>query len=323
VEDEMNKVLVTGGAGFIGSHLVEALLEKRCQITVIDDLSSGHLENLDHIKDQITFIKGDIRDVELIERAARGCDTVFHLAAIVSVPKTVLNPLESAGVNDVGTLLVFETARKMGVRRVIISSSCAVYGDDPQLPKKEIMMPRPLSPYAVHKLAGEHYASIYHKLYGLETVALRYFNVYGPRQDPSSPYSGVISIFMSKAIANSPPTIYGDGAQYRDFIFVADVVQANLLAAVSTKAPGRVFNIGSGDFVRVNQLWDKICALSGSGTEPRYETSRPGDIVESVADIDTAGGVLEFGPAYSFDRGLKATYEWYLEQQVNENKTEY
>lgn len=316
----MNKVLVTGGAGFIGSHLVEALLEKGCQIAVIDDLSSGHLENLVHIKDQITFIKGDIRDAELIERAASGCDTIFHLAAIVSVPKTVLNPLESAGVNDVGTLLVFETARKMGVRRVIISSSCAVYGDDPQLPKKETMMPRPLSPYAVHKLAGEHYASIYHKLHGIETVALRYFNVYGPRQDPSSPYSGVISIFMSKAIANSPPTIYGDGAQYRDFIFVADVVQANLLAAVSTKAPGRVFNIGSGGFVHVNQLWDKICVLSGSGIEPRYEASRPGDIVESVADIDAARDALEFKPAYSFDQGLKATYKWTLEQQAMKSK---
>ncbi len=311
----MNKVLVTGGAGFIGSHLVEALLEKGCQVAVIDDLSSGHLANLDHIKDQITFIKGDIRDTDLIDKAASGCDTVFHLAAIVSVPKTVRNPLESAGVNDVGTLLVFEAARKMGVRRVIISSSCAVYGDDPQLPKKELMMPKPLSPYAVHKLAGEHYASIYHKLHGLETVALRYFNVYGPRQDPSSPYSGVISIFMSKAIANSPPTIYGDGAQYRDFIFVADVVQANLQAAVSTKAPGQVFNIGSGGFVRINQLWDKICAISGSDIEPRYEATRPGDIVESVADIDTAGDVLEFGPAYSFDQGLKATYEWYLKQQ--------
>ncbi len=311
----MNKVLVTGGAGFIGSHLVKTLLEKGYQLAVIDDLSSGHLANLEHVKNQITFIKGDIRDAELIERAVIGCDTVFHLAAMVSVPKTVRNPLESAGVNDVGTLLVLEAARKMGVRRVIISSSCAVYGDDPQLPKKEIMMPRPLSPYAVHKLTGEHYASIYHKLHGLETVALRYFNVYGPRQDPSSPYSGVISIFMSKAIANLSPTIYGDGAQYRDFIFVADVVQANLLAAMSTKAPGQVFNIGSGGFVRINQLWDKICAISGSDIEPRYETSRPGDIVESVADIDAARDVLEFGPAYSFDRGLKATYEWYLEQQ--------
>lgn len=307
----MEKVLVTGGAGFIGSHLVEALLEKGCRLNVLDNLSGGSLSNLDHIKDQINFIQGDIRDPEISAEAAQGCDTVFHLAAMVSVPQSVQNPHESATVNDLGTLTVLEAARRQKVSRFIFSSSCAVYGDDPLLPKKESMLPKPLSPYAIHKLTAEHYTATWAKLHGLKTISLRYFNVFGPRQDPTSPYSGVISIFMTKANKAEMPVIFGDGKQYRDFIYVKDVVAANLLAVKVKDAGGEIFNIGTGRFVRINTLWEKICAVAGIRLAARHAAPRPGDIVESVADIARAGAMLGFEPEFSFEKGLAATYEWY------------
>ncbi|MBL7179841.1 MAG: SDR family oxidoreductase [Pseudomonadota bacterium] len=313
MEIKFKRALVTGGAGFIGSHLVDALLEEGCRVTVIDDLSTGRISNLEHAKEQITFYQADIRDQELLDTCARDCDIIFHLAAMVSVPQTVENPIDSAMVNDLGTLFVLDAARKNTVKRLVLSSSCAVYGDDPQLPKHETMKPKPQSPYAVQKLTGELNARLYHELYGLEAVCLRYFNVYGPRQDPSSAYSGVISIFLTRAASQAPPVIYGDGNQYRDFVFVKDVVKANLLAASADGTAGKVFNIGTGAFVRINRLWEMICDLSGLSIEPKYEPSRPGDIRESVANIDLAKSVLGFDPEYDFSKGLKITFDWYKE----------
>jgi UDP-glucose 4-epimerase len=275
-------VLVTGGAGFIGSHLVDTLVSAGCKVAVLE-----------------------------ISTAAEGCEVIFHLAAIVSVPRTIEDPLDSAAVNDTGTLLVLDAAREKKARRVIFSSSCAVYGDDRRLPKQEDMNPKPQSPYAVQKLAAEYYARVYHELYGLEAVALRYFNVYGPKQDPSSPYSGVISIFMAKALHNEPAVIYGDGNQSRDFIYVQDVVRANLLAATAKGVGGQVMNIGTGRSVVIKQLWKTICALSGQNLEPEYAPKRPGDIIESVAGIGSAKALLGFEPEISFEKGLESTFEWY------------
>jgi nucleoside-diphosphate-sugar epimerase len=221
------------------------------------------------------------------------------------------NPVDSAMVNQMGSIFVLEAARKNNVKRVVLASSCAVYGDDPALPKRENMTPKPQSPYAVQKLFAEFYARLYCDLYGLETVSLRYFNVYGPRQDPSSPYSGVISIFMTRASSKQPPVIFGDGNQYRDFIFVRDVVKANLIAGNEDGVVGKTLNIGTGRFIRINRLWEMIRHLSGFDLEPEYEPSRPGDILESVADIDYARKVLGFEPDYSFEKGLERTYEWY------------
>jgi len=312
------KVLVTGGAGFIGSHLVDALVLAKCDVTVLDNLSTGHFVNLKHIENRITFYEGDIRDKEVLIKTSKDCDIIFHQAAVVSVPETVDNPLDSAMVNDMGTLYVFEAARKNSVKRVVLASSCAIYGDDLNLPKRENMNPKPQSPYAVQKLIGEFYARLYFELYGLETVCLRYFNVYGPRQDPSSPYSGVISIFMTKASDKNTPVIYGDGNQYRDFIFVMDVVKANLLAANESKAKGKIFNIGTGRHISVNELWEKISQLAGNSAKPKYEPVRAGDVRESVANIDQAKKILGFEPEYSFEKGLKKTFEYYLTK--NERK---
>ncbi|MBW2392508.1 MAG: NAD-dependent epimerase/dehydratase family protein, partial [Deltaproteobacteria bacterium] len=227
----MQKCLVTGGAGFIGSNLAERLIGDGVQVRVLDNLTTGFLENLKPFLGDIDFKQGDVRDLDTLQEVMVGVEVVFHQAAVVSVPKSVEDPIETAMVNDLGTLHVLEAARRAGVRRVVFASSCAVYGDLPQLPKREDVETRPLSPYAASKLHGETYGYLYNDLYGLETVCLRYFNVYGPKQDPSSPYSGVISIFMDKAGRGELPTIYGDGEQYRDFVYVADVVQANLLAA--------------------------------------------------------------------------------------------
>ena len=281
-------VLVTGGAGFIGSHLVDSLVSAGCKVAVLDNLSSGNYANLKHLEGKFAFYRDDIRNQRAISTAAEGCEVIFHLAAIVSVPQTIEDPVESDAVNDTGTLLVLDTARRKKARRVIFSGSCAVYGDDRRLPKQEDMNPKPQSPYAVQKLAGEYYARVYYELYGLEAVALRYFNVYGPRQDPLSPYSGVISIFMAKALHNEPAVIYGDGNQSRDFIYVQDVVRANLLAAAAKGVGGQVMNIGTGRSVVIKQLWKSICALSGQNLEPEYAPKRPGDIVKSVAGIGSA-----------------------------------
>ncbi len=308
---KFRNALVTGGAGFIGSHIVDALLKEGCRVSVIDDLSTGHPENLTHVKNRISFYQGDIQDRQLLKASAKGCDVIFHQAAVVSVPKTIDQPVASALINDIGTLCVLETARKGGIKKVVLASSCAVYGDDPALPKNEDMPLKPLSPYAVQKLTGELYAGLYNRLYGMKTVCLRYFNVFGPRQDPSSPYSGVISIFMGKALSKEAPVIYGDGNQYRDFVFVKDIVNANLLAAESDKNHMSVYNVGTGNFISINQLWEKICRVAGVEIQPTYVPIRPGDILKSVADIEKATANLGFKPTYSFESGLEKTFNWY------------
>ncbi len=306
-----NKALVTGGAGFIGSHLVDALVDAGWRVTVVDNLSTGRLENLSRSLDRIEFVEGDIRDLALLSRLADGCRSVFHQAAVVSVPLTVEDPVGSAHVNEIGTLQVLEACRRCRVAAVVLASSCAVYGDDPQLPKTERMRPRPLSPYAVQKRCGEHYARVFFDLYGLKTACLRYFNVYGPRQDPSSPYSGVISIFMDRAVTKRRPVIYGDGSQFRDFVYVADVVRANLLAAGSEQAAGEVYNIGTGRRMPIGELWKRIGAIAGFPDPAEHAAQRPGDIRESLADIGKAAAGLGFSPSVSFDDGLAATYRWF------------
>ncbi len=315
MEIKDQNVLVTGGAGFIGSHLTDALVKRNCAVTVLDNLSTGNQANLRHLGDSIRFVRGDIRDPELVDELVAGCALIFHQAAVVSVPQTVEDPMESARVNEIGTLNLLEAARKHQVKRMVMASSCAVYGDDPQMPKHEGMIPKPLSPYAVQKRTSELYAAIYPNLYSLETVCLRYFNVFGPRQDPSSPYSGVISIFMTQAAQRQAPLIHGDGNQTRDFIFVQDVVRANLLAAQSRQAVGRALNIGTGRFVRINDLWKMIAMMSDLELKPQYGPARAGDIRESFADIAQAKSLLGFTPEYSFEKGLQATLDWYRESR--------
>ncbi len=307
-------VLVTGGAGFIGSHLVDALVGEGHRVIVFDDLSSGKLSNLDRAKARIQFIKGDIRDYRLLTEALGGCQFVFHMAAMVSVVQTIEDPLLSSRINETGTLNVLEACRKNGVKRVVFSSSSAVYGNASGLANHEKMTPEPMSPYAVQKLTGENYAGVYHQLYGLETVCLRYFNVFGPRQDPSSPYSGVISIFMNKAAAENKPVIYGDGEQTRDFVFVKDVVDANMLAAKTKSAAGQVINIGTGRKTTINRLWQLICKIDHSHIRPEYDAPRKGEIRESVASIEKAGKILNFSCKYSMEDALAETYNWYKNQ---------
>lgn len=302
---------MTGGAGFIGSHLVDELVANGCRVTVLDNLSTGHRHNIDHLGDRIDFVEGDIRDAGLLDRVVKGCEVVFHQAAVVSVTQSVQDPSHACEVNDLGTVRVLDASRRSGVRRVVMASSSAVYGDDPRLPKTEEMAPRPLSPYAVQKLTGEFYASVFKGLYGLETVCLRYFNVFGPRQDPSSPYSGVISIFMAKAAAGQAPTIDGDGGQSRDFVYVKDVVRANLLAATEAAAAGRIFNVGTGTSIRIRDLWKLIGELSKVKIDPVFGSPRAGDIRESVSDINEIGRSLGFTPQVELRQGLIDTLAWY------------
>ena len=307
----ISHALVTGGAGFIGSHLVDELVANGCRVTVLDNLSTGHRHNIDHLGDRIDFVEGDIRDTGLLNQVVKGCEVVFHQAAVVSVTQSVQDPSHSCEVNDLGTVRVLDASRRNGVRRVVMASSSAVYGDDPRLPKTEDMAPMPLSPYAVQKLTGEFYASVFGGLYGIETVCLRYFNVFGPRQDPSSPYSGVISIFMAKAAAGQAPSIYGDGGQSRDLVYVKDVVRANMLAATETAAAGRVFNVGTGAFIRIRDLWKLIGELSNVKIDPVFDPPRAGDIRESVSDIGRIGQSLGFSPQVELRQGLIDTLAWY------------
>ena len=314
---EFNKALVTGGAGFIGSHLVEALVSAGCRVAVLDNLSSGSLSNLEPVKDQIDFHENDIRQLEVLTDVTQGCDVIFHLAAVVAVQQTIQDPVESAMVNDIGTINVLEAGRRCGVRRFVLASSCAVYGDDPRLPKDETMPAVPASPYAVHKLAGEHQVRVYSELFGLKTASLRFFNVFGPRQNPSSPYSGVISIFMTRAVADQAPVIYGDGRQSRDFVYVKDVVKALMLAAGSNDAAAGPINIGTGSAVTINRLWDLIASLADRHATPVYVPARAGDILHSLACIERAEAILGYKPEFSLEEGLAATLEWYRGQKTD------
>ena len=318
---EIKKALVTGGAGFIGSHLVDALLSRGTRVTVLDNLSTGHRSNLGQALPKIDFIEGDIRDRVSVEAAANNCDVIFHQAAVVSVPQTVEDPVGSASVNTSGTLTILDVARTQGVARVVLASSCAVYGDDPAQPKYEDLSPQLKSPYALQKLIGEMHARLYYELYGLESICLRYFNVFGPRQDPSSPYSGVISIFMDRAIEKRAPVIYGDGEQSRDFVYVNDVVGANLLAAVAKSADGRAINVGTGHNITIIRLWELISKFSNVDLTPDYEMPRPGDIQVSLADIRRARRDLEFEPEYHFKKGLESTFDWYSKSSRKKNFT--
>jgi UDP-glucose 4-epimerase len=305
----MAKILVTGGAGFIGSHLVEALVKAKHDVAVFDNLSSGKQSNIASVKDKITFIKGDITDSSALKKAMQKQEYVFHLAANASVPYSVEHPLETHEVNATGTLNVLLAAKDAKVKRVIYSSSAAVYGDEPSLPKTENSPLRPQTPYASQKLSGEQYTIIFNKIYGMETVALRYFNVYGPRQDPKSPYSGVITKFVTALKNKQQPTIFGDGMQTRDFVYVSDVVQANLKAMTSAHAAGKVFNIATGVQVSIKEMLAHLNEILGTKIQPKFAPRQAGDILHSVADITEAKKVLHFHPEVPFHEGLDQTVE--------------
>lgn len=302
------KVLVTGGAGFVGSHIAERLINDGHSVIVYDDFSTGKRENLPASK-LLSIVEGDIRDFDFLLRHMKSVDYVFHEAAIASVPKTVGDPLGSSTVNYMGTLNVLESAKRSGVKRVVFASSAAVYGDEPTLPKVETMLPVTLSPYSVDKLASEYACKMYGALYGLETVCLRYFNVYGPRQDPSSPYSGVISIFIDKLQCGDAPTIYGDGEQTRDFVNIADVVNANMSAMIKGRASGHVLNVATGEQRTLNEVLSELYGIYGKPFEALYESPRSGDIRESYANISTAELVLNWAPKVDFRQGLKELVE--------------
>lgn len=299
--------LVTGGAGFIGSHLVRALLERGDEVRVLDNFSTGRRENIAEVLRDIDLIEGDIRDLAACAEACNDADTVFHLAALGSVPRSVDDPLTTNAVNAVGALNMLVGARDAGVRRFVFSSSSSVYGDTPVLPKHEGMRPMPRSPYAVSKLAGEEYCRAFHLSYGMETVVLRYFNVFGPRQDPNSQYAAAIPRFVTALLEGRRPVIYGDGEQSRDFTYVANVVNANLLASQSTEAPGEILNIACFDRITVNHLVESIAALLGKTAAPEHLPPRVGDIKHSLASIDAAERVLGYRPAVLFAEGLATT----------------
>jgi UDP-glucose 4-epimerase len=302
-------VVVTGGAGFIGSHLVERLLAMGCGVTVIDNLSSGKKEHIDMFGGNVRFILGDVNDINQMMDAAQNARYIFHLAAIPSVPQSIADPVGSNHTNINGTLSVLTAARKMGVQRVIFSSSSAVYGDAVSLPITEDAHPSPLSPYAIQKLAGEHYMRVFARSYGMETVSLRYFNVFGPRQDPRSSYAGVIPLFVSALSDARKPTIYGDGLATRDFISVHDVVEANVLAALHGSGIGDVYNIGSGVQTSVMELFQVIADVMESNIKPVCNVAREGDIKDSLADIAKAQYELGFQPRVLFRDGVKEVVE--------------
>jgi UDP-glucose 4-epimerase len=305
------KVLVTGGAGFIGSSLARALLERGNAVRVLDNLSSGRKSNLADLLGRVEWMEGDILDAAVLRRAAEGVEIIFHQAAIPSVPRSMKAPLPSHEANASGTLQVLETARALGVRRVVYAGSSSAYGDTPVLPKVETMAPLPLSPYAVSKLAGEYYCQMYARSMGVETVVLRYFNVFGPRQDPSSQYAAVIPRFVTAALAGTEPTVFGDGQQSRDFCYIDNVVEANLLAAQAEGASGRVFNIACGAAIDLNRVLDLLGQLLGRKLSARYELSRGGDVKHSLADIEAARSVLGYQPKVLFAEGLRRTFEWF------------
>jgi nucleoside-diphosphate-sugar epimerase len=309
------RYLVTGGAGFIGSNTVDELVRRGHGVVVLDDLSAGKEENLAEVRNKITFIKGSITDIEIVQKAIQQAEFVIHLAARTSVPRSVKDPIEANRINIDGTLNVLVAARDNKVKRVVFAASSAAYGETPTLPKVETMQPQPISPYGVTKYVGELYAQVFGRCYGLETVCLRYFNVFGPRQDPDSPYSGVLSRFSSAFLNEEPPLIYGDGEQTRDFTFVDNAVQANLLACEAAGAAGKVFNVGMGQRISLNQTLDLLRQFSGKQLAAKYDPPRDGDIRDSQADITQAREILKYEPTVLFEEGLQRTFEWYRTQQ--------
>jgi nucleoside-diphosphate-sugar epimerase len=304
------KYLVTGGAGFIGSHISEELVKRGHRVRVVDNFITGKRANLDHIKG-VEFLEGDLANIDFAHQAVAGCDYVLHQAAIPSVPRSVKDPLTSNRANVDGTLNVLLASRDAGVKRLVFAASSSAYGDTPTLPKHENMPTNPLSPYALQKVIGEQYLRMFTRLYGLETVAIRYFNVFGPRQDPSSPYSGVISVFATALLENRPPTINGDGEQTRDFTYVANVVDGVLRACEAPGASGEVINVATGGRISLNQLFEEMRKLIGSDVKPVYGEARKGDVRDSQADITKARDLLGYSPIVPFEEGLRKTVEWY------------
>jgi UDP-glucose 4-epimerase len=307
----MAAYLVTGGAGFIGSHLAEELVRRGERVRVVDSLVTGKRRNLALVASSIEFIEGDLADAAVARQAVAGMDYVLHQAAIPSVPRSVADPVTSHRSIVEATLNILVAARDAGVKRVIYAGSSSVYGNQPTLPKHEDMVSQPLSPYALQKLVGEQYGQMFTALYGLETVSTRYFNVFGPRQDPSSPYSGVISVFARAVVSGRVPTIYGDGEQTRDFTFVANVVDGVLKACQAPGAAGHVFNVATGGRISLNQLFDVVQKLAGSRITPVYAPERVGDVKHSQADISRARAVLHYEPAVSLEEGLAQTIAWF------------
>jgi nucleoside-diphosphate-sugar epimerase len=316
----MSSYLVTGIGGFIGSALARELLRRGEKVRGIDNFSTGRRENLEEIRGQIDLREADILDLDPVKRACTEVDYVLHQAAIPSVPKSVLDPIGSNRANVDGTVNVLVAARDAKVKRVVYAASSSAYGDTPTLPKHERMTPDPISPYAVAKLAGEHYMISFYRCYGLETVALRYFNVFGPRQDPSSPYSGVLAKFITLMLKGERPTIFGDGEQSRDFTYIDNTVEANLLAcqAPAAQAAGRVFNIATGRRVTLNETFQALKPLTSYSGEPVYAAERGGDIKHSLADISAAEKNLGYKPKVNFEDGLRRTVDWYRGQEKTE-----
>jgi nucleoside-diphosphate-sugar epimerase len=308
----MKKYVVTGGAGFIGSTLVRCLLRAGApKVHVIDNLSSGKRSNLEEVAGQVEFHLADIRRYEEIAGILKGAAVVFHLAAVPSVPKSIESPVDSHETNIDGTFHVLRACADGGAGRVVYAASSSAYGDTPVLPKSESMAPQPKSPYAVQKLAGEYYCSVFTSCWGLETVALRFFNVYGPRQDPQSPYSGVLSIFMKRLMERQRPTIFGDGEQSRDFTYVEDVAELCLKAAAASGVAGKMYNAGNGKRYTLNTVWRMLTELEGVSIEPIYAPERPGDVRHSQADITAAVRDLGHAPRFTLEEGLRRTLAWY------------
>jgi nucleoside-diphosphate-sugar epimerase len=307
----MDRHVVTGGAGFIGSTLVRKLLEQGRSVEVIDNLLTGHEHNLAEVRDRVIFHRVDIRDAPAIATILRGAGVVYHLAAIPSVPRSIDQPVPSHEVNIDGTFNVFRAAVDGGVRRVVYAASSSAYGDSETLPKVETMVTRPKSPYAVQKLVGEYYASVFHSCFGLETVALRFFNVYGPRQDPTSHYSGVLSLFMKHVLARTHPTIFGDGEQSRDFTYVEDVAALCIKAADAPRAVGKMYNAGNGGRYTLNFLWSVLQQMEHVEISANYGPPRGGDVRHSMADTTAAKADLGHDPKFTIEEGLRRTLEWY------------
>lgn len=308
--------LVTGGAGFIGSHLVRELVRRDMNVRVFDDLSTGTKSRLADVWNDIEWIDGDVRDAEAVRRACRGVEVVQHLAAIASVPRSIAEPVYTHAVNVDGTLNVLLAAQEAGVRRIVFASSSACYGDNPTSPKSEDLPARPLSPYGVQKLAAEAYIPVWNALYGVEAVALRYFNVFGPAQDPNGAYAAVIPAFITAALDGRPPVIYGDGEQSRDFIYVGDVADINILAATVPAVAGKVLNVGTGCATTLNEILRHVGAALGRGLTPEYQDARPGDIRESLADITLLRTILGYEPRIPFAEGVARTVRAYAESRI-------
>jgi UDP-glucose 4-epimerase len=309
---ELTRYLVTGGAGFIGSHLAAVLLERGHEVRVVDDLTTGMVENL---PDGVEFVEGDLVDPATAGAAVRGCEVVLHQAAIPSVPRSISEPRPSHAANIDGTFNILLAARDAGVRRLVYAASSSAYGDTLVLPKVEDMPTNPRSPYALQKLVGETYCQLFTRLYGLETVAIRYFNVFGPRQHPTSPYSGVLSLFIKAALSGTSPTVHGDGEQTRDFTFIDNVVDGVLRAVDAPGAAGEVLNVACGGRISLNQAWAGLESIVGPLAVPTYGPPRPGDVRDSQADISKAARLLGYRPTVSFEEGLRLTVDWVRDSQ--------